>query len=116
VTANGYVKNHEEWLVVDPFARHIVRCERKVLRIVHVPANFFRLPFDSVFVKLRGIRSTNQDVAGPDATDAAAAGATWTMNGAMYSLWLAADVFHYFNFATVGPVGLFDLVVLVSIK
>src|SRR6266702_2214358 len=95
-----YVQNDEERMIVHPWSGQVMRSDALRQRIVDVPANRARVPFDGEDMKRVGEGTSAQLVRAGDALCTGVAGA---MHRAVHPARLLADVLHDVDLAARGP-------------
>src|SRR5690606_3838434 len=101
--ADGDVEDEEEGMVIDPFGsrRDIVRRNRKDRLAVHEPADLVGTPLDGEDVEVVGEGCALRQISA--LADAVCAGVAGSVNRAVDSRRLAADVLHDVDLARLGP-------------
>jgi hypothetical protein len=51
-TSHRHIQDDKEWMVEDPLARDILRCELEILLVIEVPADLIFLPLNGIHMEV----------------------------------------------------------------
>ncbi len=100
VAADRQVEDDEERKIVHPFPGKVRGADLEILRVVHVPADLVRLPFDGEHMERIRKRALG-DRGG--LTHAGAPGVSRPVHGPIHAAGFAADMLHDVDLAATGP-------------